>query len=159
MSPHRTLRCRAVAEGSLRQMVYVRDLPPLALDEPAGLAASNPAPEPLEALLSAFGACLGVGIRAGAITRGIVLSRLELEIEADVAAAPLDGAGQEPGAFGFDAVRAVVHLEADAPREALAALVSRATLRSPVANTLHNGAHLDVALAPLGRAAEAAAPL
>jgi hypothetical protein len=41
-----------------------------------------------------------------------------------------------------------VHLEADAPRDALAALVARAALWSPVANTLHNGACLDVALAP-----------
>ena len=38
-------------------------------------------------------------------------------------------------------------IEADVPREALTALVARATLRSPVANTLHDGTELNVALA------------
>jgi uncharacterized OsmC-like protein len=131
-------------------MVYVRDLPPRAVDEPTRSSRSDPAPEPLEALLSALGACLGVGIRANAVARGIVLSSLELEIEADIAAAPLDGTGLEPGPLGFEVVRAVVRIEADAPREALVALVSRASLWSPVANTLHNGAQLDISLAPPG---------
>jgi hypothetical protein len=53
-----------------------------------------------------------------------------------------------PQPLGFHIVRVRVHLEADAPRDALAALVARATLWSPVANTLHDGADLDVTLAP-----------
>jgi uncharacterized OsmC-like protein len=52
-----------------------------------------------------------------------------------------------PAPLGFEAVRVAVRIDADAPREALAALVARATLRSPVANTLHDGTHLNVALA------------
>jgi hypothetical protein len=48
-------------------------------------------------------------------------------------------------------VRVAVRLEADAPREALAALVARANLHSPVANTLHDGTRVSVALtAPTG---------
>jgi hypothetical protein len=46
-----------------------------------------------------------------------------------------------------EAIHVTVHLEADAPREALTALVRHATLWSPVANTLHNPVHVDVALA------------
>ena len=40
-----------------------------------------------------------------------------------------------------------VHLDADAPHDALSALIRHVTLWSPVANTLHNPVHLDVALA------------
>ena len=146
MSPLRTLRCRTVAEGRFRQLNHVRDRPPFAVDEPSGIPVADPAPQPLEVLLSALGSCLAIGIRANAVARAIALSRLELEIEADVSSAPMDGASPEP--LGFETVRVAVHLEADASRDALAALVARAALWSPVANTLHNGSRLDVALAP-----------
>ncbi len=146
MSPPRTLRCRTVAEGRFRQMNHVRGRPPFAVDEPSGIPVADPAPQPLEVLLSALGSCLAIGIRANAVARAIALSRLELEIEADVSSAPMDGTSPKP--LGFETVRVAVHLEADASRDALAALVARAALWSPVANTLHNGACLDVALAP-----------
>lgn len=150
MNPLRTLRCRTVAEGRFRQVNYVRDLPPLLVDEMSGIAGAGAAQQPLEFLLSALGSCLAAGLRANALARGIMLSKLELEVAADTAAAPRDAARPEP--IGLDEVRVTVHLEADAPRDALAALVAHAALWSPVANTLHNGVHLEVALAPPGRA-------
>ena len=150
MSPLRTLRCRTVAEGRFRQMNYVRGLPPLLVDETSGIPGADGAPQPLEFLLSALGSCLAAGLRANALARGIMLSKLELEVAADIAAAPRDAARPEP--LGLDEVRVTVHLEADAPRDALAALVAHAALWSPVANTLHNGVHLEVALAPPGGA-------
>lgn len=147
----RTLRCRAVAEGRARQLTYVRDLPPLPVDEPSAIPGGDPAPQPVELLLSALGSCLAASLRANAVARGITLSKLELDVEADLEAAPMDGA--HPATLGFDTVRVTVHLGADdAPREALSALVARVALWSPVANTLHNGAHVDVALAPRGTA-------
>jgi uncharacterized OsmC-like protein len=150
MSPVRTLRCRTVAEGRSRQVSHVRDLQPFPVDEPTGLSRPDPAPEPLEILLSALGACLAVGIRANAVARGIALARLELEVEAEVAAAPMERMDSAPVTLGFETVRVLVHIEADAPQDALAALVSRATLWSPVANTLHDGAQLEVRLARPG---------
>ena len=96
MSPPRTLRSRTVAEGRSRQVTHVRDLPPLAVDEPSGIPGAGPAPQPLELLLSALGSCLAAGIRAHAVARGIALSRLELALEADIAAAPMDGTHPEP---------------------------------------------------------------
>jgi uncharacterized OsmC-like protein len=146
MSALRTLRCRTVAGSHFRQLTHVRDLPALIVDEPSSIPDTEPAPEPLEVLLAALGSDLAIGIRAGAIARGIALSRLALDVEADIAAAPMDVA--QPALLGLDAVRVAVQIEADAPREALAALVTRATLRSPVANTLHDGTQLSVALAP-----------
>ena len=150
MNPLRTLRCRTVAEGRFRQMNYVRDLPALPVDETSGIPGVGAAQQPLEFLLSALGSCLAAGLRANALARGIMLSKLELEVAADIAAAPRDAARPEP--LGLDEVRVTVHLEADAPRDALAVLVAHAALWSPVANTLHNGVHLQVALAPPGQA-------
>ncbi|TCZ61105.1 OsmC family protein [Roseicella aquatilis] len=145
MSALRTLRSRTVAGSRFRQFTHIRDLPVLIVDEPSGIADTEPAPEPLEVLLAALGSDLTIGIRAGALARGIALSGLTLDLEADIAAAPMDMA--QPAPIGFTAVRVAVHIEADVPWEALATLVARATLRSPVANTLHDGTELNVALA------------
>lgn len=147
-APIRTLRCRTVAEGRFRQMNYVRDLPPQAMDEPTDLPGSDsPGPHPLEALLAALGSCLAIGMHANAVAQGVVITRLELDVEADIDTTPFgDGDAGRPAQFGFDAVRVGVHLEGDAPHEALRALVARSALWSPVANTLHNPVHLEVSL-------------
>ena len=148
MSALRTLRSRTVAGSRFRQFTQIRDLPVLIVDEPSGIADPEPAPEPLEVLLAALGSDLVISIRAMALTRGITLSGLELEVEADLAGAPLDAGPPSPPGLGE--VRVAVRIAAEAPREALAALVARATLRSPVANTLHDGTQLSVALAARG---------
>jgi uncharacterized OsmC-like protein len=140
-----TLRCRTVTGSHFRQLAYIRDLPVLIVDEPSGIPDPDPAPHPLEILLAALGSDLAIGIRAMAVTRGVTLSSLELVVEAEMAG-PLLDAGPPPP-LGLGEVRVAVHIAADAPREALAALVGRATLRSPVANTLHDGTQLSVALA------------
>lgn len=145
MNPLRTLRSRTVAVSHLRQRTLIRDLAALVVDGPGGMSDADPMPEPLEVLLAALGSDLAVGIQAHAMARGIVLSALSLDVEADIAAAPLEGAAPSP--LGLEEVRVAVRLEADAPRDALAALVARATLRSAVANTLHDGTELRVALA------------
>jgi uncharacterized OsmC-like protein len=150
MSPPQTLRCRTVAGCHFRQLTHIRDLPALVVDEPSGIPDLEPAPQPLEILLAALGSDLAIGIRATALTRGITLSSLSLLVEADTAVAPIDAV--QPALLGLGEIRVAVHMDADAPREALAALVVRAVLRSPVANTLHDGTQLSVALAPLNDA-------
>ena len=146
----RTLRCRTVAEGRFRQLNYIRNLPPQRVveDESGALLAEASAPNASEALLSAFGTCLAVGIHANAVAQNIPIRNLELELEADINTTAGWGAGDlGPKTVGFETVRVLVRLEADAPRQLLEALVEHATLWSPVANTLHNPVHLDVVLA------------
>ncbi len=138
----RTLRCRTVAEDRFQQRNHIRDLPD---GPPVG---SGGTPTPSEALLAALGSCLSAGIHADAVARHIPVHRLELVVEAEIDST--DGwtlGNAEPGPIGFEAIRVTVHLDADAPRDVLAALVRHATLWSPVANTLHNPVHLDIALA------------
>jgi len=158
----RTLRCRTVARGRFHQLNYIRDLPPQAVveDEPEGLLSEVFAPNASEALLAAFGSCLAVGIHANAVAQGIPIRALELDLAADLNTTAVWGAGDlHPKTIGFETVRVLVRMEADAPREALAALVKHATLWSPVANTLHNPVHLDVTLLPSAAMLEADGPM
>lgn len=146
----RTLRCRTVAKGRFHQLNYIRTLPPQPVmeDEPESLLAEDLAPNASEALLAALGSCLAVGIHANAIARRIPVRSLELELEADINTTAVWGAGDiDPKPVGFEAVRVLVRMEADASRRSLAALIKHAIMWSPVSNTLHNPVHLDVELA------------
>ncbi|MDB5512372.1 MAG: peroxiredoxin [Enterovirga sp.] len=143
----RTLRCRTVAEGRLRQLNYIRDLPPQRVmeDELAGLDGEAVAPNALEALLAAFGSCLAVGIHAHAVAQRIPIRALEVDLASDINKSAVWGSGNlSSRTIGFEAIRVSVRIEADASRMVLDGLVKHAVLWSPVANTLHNPVHLDV---------------
>lgn len=143
----RTLRCRTVAHGHLHQRHHIRDLPVRATVAGSDvLSGHDDEACALEMLLSAFGACLAAGIHANAIARHIEIKSLALDLSADVDRSVHWGTGGGAKPIGFEAVEVVVTIEADAPANALDALVKHATLRSPVANTLHNPVHLKVSL-------------
>jgi uncharacterized OsmC-like protein len=146
----RTLRCRTVAQGRFSQLNYIRDLPPQPVIEDASpsLSSETVAPNASEALLAAFGSCLSVGIHANAVAQGIPIRSLSLDLAGDLNTTAVWGAGNlEPHTIGFETIQVTVHIDAEAPREILEALVRHATLWSPAANTLHNPVHLDVTLA------------
>ncbi|KQQ11523.1 peroxiredoxin [Methylobacterium sp. Leaf122] len=146
----RILRCKTVAQGRLNQLNYIRGLPPQPVmeDEPEGLLGESVAPNASEALLAALGSCLSIGIHANALAQGIPIRSLELNVEADINMTSLWGSGDlHPKTIGFESIRVSVKVDADASRKALATLVKHTVLWSPVANTLHNPVHLDVALA------------
>ncbi len=132
----KTLKCRTVAEGRFRHLNMIRNLPPYIVDEPPGLLGDDTAPNPSEASLAALGSCLAVGIHANAVARGMVITSLELELEADINITAVWGTGDvSPKPVGFDAVRVTVHLDADAPKAELDALIAHAKVWSPVADT------------------------
>lgn len=150
----RTLRCRTVAQGRLRQLNYIRDLPPQPVmeDEPESLLGETTAPNASEALLAALGSCMSIGIHANALAQGIPIRALELGVEADINTTAAWGAGDiHPKTIGFEAIRVSVRIDADASRKVLDALIKQTVLWSPVANTLHNPVHLDVALETTAR--------
>jgi uncharacterized OsmC-like protein len=145
----RTVKCRTVAEGKFRHLNFIRNLPAHVVDEPAALLGDDTAPNPSEAALAALGSCLAVGIHANAVAQGITIRRLELELEADINITSVWGTGDtSPKPVGFEAVRVIVHLDADAAAEKLDSLVAHATAWSPVANTFAKPVALTV-----GRAA------
>lgn len=144
-----TLKATTVCEGRFRNLTFVRDLDAHVIDEPPHLLGDDTAPNPSEATLASLGACLAVGMHANAVARGIQLTKLELALEGDINVTAVWGVGDtDPGKrLGFTAVRVKAHLEGDASREDLEALVAHANDWSPVANTLRNPVDVDVALA------------
>ena len=144
----KTVRCRTVAEGKFRHLNMIRSLPAHVIDEPPVLLGDDTAPNPSEAALAALGSCLAVGIHANAVARGIAIRTLELELEADINITSVWGTGDiSPKPVGFDSVRVAVHLDADAPKEALDELIAHAAVWSPVANTFTKPVALTVAAA------------
>lgn len=142
-----TLRCRTVASGGFKQLNYVRDLPPLLLEERFGPPDEVPVATPSETLLAALGSCLCARIHANAAAGSIVVHSLELDVEVDTSTSPMwDAPIPNPRSIGFEAIRVAVRLKADASPEALSALLAHAVMWSPIANTLHDPVHLDVIL-------------
>jgi uncharacterized OsmC-like protein len=139
------LRCRTVAAGGFKQFNYVRDLPPLTVEERFGPPAEALVATPSETLLAALGSCLSAHIHANAALASIVVHSLELDLEAESAASSLWGPrDRPPKPIGFETIRVAVRIQADASPEALSALVAHAVLWSPVANTIHDQVHLEV---------------
>ncbi|MCX7230552.1 MAG: OsmC family protein [Burkholderiales bacterium] len=144
-----TVRSRTVYDGQFRSLTYVGAHTPVVVDEPPHLFGQDTAPAPSEILLSALGGCLCVGIHAVATHKGVNISKMEVLLEGDIgnpAAWGAGGAQKAPHQMGFQAVRAKVILEADAPRELLAEIVREADYASPMANCFRNPIPTDVAL-------------
>jgi len=144
----RTVRCRTVAEGRFRHLNYVRELDALVVDEPPALLGDDTAPNPSEVGLAALGSCIAVGIHANAISRKLTITRLELELEADINITSVWGVGdlgEKP--VGFTDVRVKVHLDADADRATLQKLIDHALAWSPVTGTFRNPVPVTATLA------------
>jgi uncharacterized OsmC-like protein len=145
-----TLKAKTVTEGQFRNLTFIRDLPPVVIDEPPHLLGQNTAPNPSEAVLAALGACLAVGYMANASQRGIDLSQISIEVEGDIDVSAVWGLGDTPEGkvAGFTAVRVKAHLVGGgASREELASIIENANKWSPVANTLRNNVLVTATLA------------
>lgn len=144
----KSLKVKTICEGQFRNLTYVRNLPAHVIDEPPGLLGQDTAPNPSEAVLACLGSCLSVGIHANATIRGIVLTKLELELEGDINITGVWGIGDlKEKRLGFTDIRVKVDLEGNANREELEDLVAHSNVWSPVANTLRLPVNLEVALA------------
>lgn len=136
----KTLKSKTVLEGQFKNFNYVRNLPPIVVDEPPGLLGEDTAPNPSEMALLSLGSCLSVGIQANATARGIALHKLEISLEGDINITAVWGTGDvDPNKLlGVREVRAFFDIEADCSKEELEELVQHATKWSPVANTYMN---------------------
>jgi len=145
-----TVRSKTVYDGQFRSLTHVGAHAPVVVDEPLHLFGQDTAPAPSEILLSGLGGCLCVGIHAVATYRGVAIRRMEVMLEGDIgnpAAWGAGGASKQPLQMGFQAVRASVVLDADAPRELLEQIVREADYASPMANCFRNPIPTDVTLA------------
>jgi len=131
--------------GGFRSEARVREFAPLPSDEPAALGGSDGAPNPVEQLLASLGNCLAVGYAANASVAGIALRDVRIELSGDVDLHAF--LGLREGHAGFDGIRVSVHLDADAPKDALESLHAKVIGSSPVGHTLSRAIPLDYELA------------
>jgi uncharacterized OsmC-like protein len=130
--------------GGFRSEARVRAFAPVPSDEPVALGGTDKAPNPVEQLLGALGNCLAVGYAANASVAGIELRDVRIELTGDLDLHAF--LGLRDGHAGFDGIRVAVHLDADAPQDALDALHTKVIGSSPVGHTLSRAVPLDYEL-------------
>lgn len=135
-------RAKVRWQGGTKSDVYIRDFAPIRMDEPSGLTGTNTAPNMVEYTIGALGACWITGFAANASARGIKIKDLEVELQGDINLRGFFGLSDKVNP-GYDAIKARVRLEADAPRERLEELYRDVLKTSPVGNTLSRPVEID----------------
>jgi len=131
-------------QGGFKSEARSRNLPAASSDEPTTLGGADTAANPVEQLLGALGNCLAVGYAANATVAGIRIKSLRLDLEGNIDLQTFLGLAESNA--GFDAIRVKVHLDADAPAEAIKKLHDKVVKTSPVGHTLSRAVPLDVEL-------------
>ena len=126
---HYTFHAMTTWKGGARSSTSIRGFI-LEADEPPGLLGSDTAPNAVEQVLSALGSCLTVGVVYVAAGRGITIHSLNFTIDGDLDIRGFLGIkGINPG---YERIRVLVHIQADANRDELEALLTTVTETSPV---------------------------
>ena len=115
-------------------------------DHPAVLCGGDRGATPIEFLLSALAACITAGIGNIASARQIKLTSVQTTVEGDIDLLGLLGLNDEVR-NGYNAIRAKVKIEGDAPAEKLAKVVEQSIARSAVFDMLKNGTDVSVEVA------------
>jgi uncharacterized OsmC-like protein len=114
-------------------------------DEPASLGGTDLAPNAVELVLSALGACLTVGFVYTAALQGIPIRALAIEVEGRIDLARFLGLPVETPA-GYTGIRVDCRVEADTRQRDLAALAARVIATSPVTDTLRRPIPIEVSV-------------
>ncbi|ADC65903.1 OsmC family protein [Ferroglobus placidus DSM 10642] len=145
----RTLwRARSKWKDGFKVEVNIRDFT-IRMDEPKDLGGTNTAPNMVEFVLGALGACLVVGYVMNAAIRGIELDKVEIDVEGDIDLPGFFGLeSPEKVSPGFTNIRARVFLKTKKPvsKEELKELHETVVKTSPVGNTLMKPVNLEVKL-------------
>lgn len=120
-------------------------------DEPASLGGTDLAPNAVELLLSALGACLSVGFVYNAALQGVAIRRMTIDLDGRIDLARFLGLPVETPA-GYTEIHAACRIDSDAPPGAIASLAERVFATSPVADTLRRLVPVDLTVngEPLG---------
>lgn len=122
---------------------FVRDLPPLTIDEPEEFGGSNQGPNPMEVILAALNSCTAIVVEMVAQEMGLTLHGLDLHAEGDLD--PRGFTGEADVKPYFQVVRQSLSLDIDASDEQLAQLREVVERRCPAFNLVRDaGVHMDV---------------
>jgi uncharacterized OsmC-like protein len=115
-------------------------------DHPAVFAAEDNGPTPVEYVAVALASCLSAGVAAVAQHRKIQLRSVTAVVEAQMDIQGILGVDSEVR-NGFDGIKVTFHVDADATREDIAALVAQSQRRSAVFDILTNPTDVTVEVA------------
>ncbi|WP_265519755.1 OsmC family protein [Nitratireductor luteus] len=114
-------------------------------DHPPELLGQNTGPTAVETLLAALGACMTGTFAAQATVRGVALSRLEVDVQAEM---DLNGFfGLKPVSPAVSDVKLVYRVESDASPETLSDILDATKALSPVFNTVTRPVAVEAAFA------------
>ena len=106
------------------------------VDEPPHLKGDDTAPNAVEYLLGAYGACLATGFVLNATKRGIEIHNMEIALDSTQDNAFSFLGINDEGHSGIDNLRAKLYVQADADEETLKEVWEHTLRTSPVGNTL-----------------------
>ena len=115
-------------------------------DHPEVFAATDKGITPIEYLIVGLASCLSAGVASVAQNRGIQLRSVEATVEGDHDIRGILGADSDVR-NGFNDVKVTFHIDADASREEIEALVAQSQKRSAVFDALTNPTNVTVEVA------------
>jgi uncharacterized OsmC-like protein len=114
-------------------------------DEPEQILGDRTAPNAVELLLAALGACLSVGYAANAAAMGIELDDLRFELTGEVDLRGFLGISEDVRA-GYESVTVTTYVDADAPAAELETLRDRVEATSPLVDSIANEVPIEIDL-------------
>ena len=111
------------------------------LDEPKELGGTDTGMNPVEAVLSALGACKCIVARCFAKAHGVDIKDFKVEWEGDLDPDGFMGKNKE-AKIGFSEIRSKIYIESNSPKEKIEEFVEFIDRTSPVADTLANSPKL-----------------
>ena len=137
------LDVRARWEGKARTAVYVRDFPPIYMDEPPAMGGGDAGPSPMEYVLAALCGCTAIIVRMIAGELGVAIT--DIEITAKGTIDPRGFKGNPRVSEHFQKVTERVTLTTDAMPDRLDQLRAAWEDRCPAYNLLKDaGIRMDV---------------
>ena len=115
-------------------------------DHPAVFAAEDNGITPIEYLIVGLASCLSAGVASVAQNRGIQLHSVEATVEGAHDIRGILGADSDVR-NGFNDIKVTFHIDADASREDIEALVAQSQKRSAVFDALANPTNVTVEVA------------
>ena len=115
-------------------------------DHPEIFASEDLGATPVEMVLSGLAGCLTAGVAAIAQLRGIQLRSVTATLEGAMDIRGILGADSDVR-NGFDGIKVTFHIDADATREEIAALVAQSQRRSAVFDIVTNPTNVAVGVA------------
>ena len=132
---HARKRSRIQWLGGFRFNTFVRNNA-FVVEEPSGPASTQEAPNSMEYVLGALGACLATGFVLNATRQGIAIHNLEVALDSSQDNVFTFFGLSDEGHPGFHEIRAKLYVQADAEEGTLKAIWDHAVKTSPVGNSL-----------------------